>query len=249
MMNRIAALAAAVGLCAILTGCTQSLPLISHAHVGHALTAWRDTPGQQGLFVIAEKETRIALEQAKLGVQSDHTPALVTTRLQNSLHALNPDLHAPGPGLGYGALRALTGAIDHIEFAARSDDASQNIKRGSARFAEHARQVLDRMALSVDVARLADQAAPAELPGLAEELSQLLTACLNGIDRNNDGRFDAANDELGLAQIRTDLSKMIANEKPPYHPLGRRYLLGLIRLPSGRWAYDFNHVHQTDSGY
>lgn len=248
-MKRLAALTLALGICVNLAGCTRALPLKSHAHIGHALTAWRATPEQQGLFEVAVKETWIALEQARRGAQSHHTPAMSKTYILNALNALNPDLQASGPGLGYGAIRALGDVMDHIDFAAQSDDASLNITLAGARFNENAKQVLNRLELSAEVAQLARTASPAELPGLAEDLTQLLERSLEGADRNENDRLEADSDELGLAQLRTELSEIIAREDPPYHPLGRQYLLGLVRLPTGLWVYDFERSTSLSPGY
>ena len=41
-------------------------PPLVHAHIGHVMTAWRDTPGQVGLLTIAQSDTRIAAAHALL---------------------------------------------------------------------------------------------------------------------------------------------------------------------------------------
>ncbi len=213
-----------------LSGCARSLPLISHAHIGHSLTAWRDTPDEQGLFVVAEKETNIALVQARLARQTSDNPAVSRQHVNNVVNVLNPDINSRGPGLNYGALRALQGSIDHIQFAATTDDASDNIIQHAAAFSESATSLLSRLQIALEVAQLTGDISDAELPGLSQELEQQLQQCVSG-----------DNEKAGLVQLRQQLSSMISNEKnPPYHPLGRRYLLGLVRLPNGTWKYKFN---------
>ena len=130
-----------------LSGCTQSLPLISHAHVGHTLTAWRDTPNKQGLFVVAEKETVIALEQAGKAVRHSDTPDIAGRHLSNVIHALDPVKRQSGDGHGYGAIRALEGAVDHLVFAAGSDDASANMAVLADNFSAGAASVIERLKL------------------------------------------------------------------------------------------------------
>ncbi|MGI9304456.1 MAG: hypothetical protein ACR2RB_17385 [Gammaproteobacteria bacterium] len=224
----------------IVSGCARSLPLISHAHIGHALTAWRDTPGEAGLFVVAEQEAEIALAQASLAVQAKGKPITTKRHIANVAHALSPDAHPQGTGLGYGAIRALRSAADHITFSAESGDASANIVTGAAHFVEAADAVVKRFQVALEIAQVARLANASELPGLAAELEQLTRTSIHGEDLNNDGIVGSKIEEFGLEQLRTALSDMIGNEKPAYHPLGRQYLFGLVRLPNGGWAYRFD---------
>ncbi|MBK9134678.1 MAG: hypothetical protein IPM15_10195 [Betaproteobacteria bacterium] len=56
---------------AALGGCvTVELPTIAHVHVGHAVTAWADTPGQRALFDVALAEAAVAAEHAVYAVDS-----------------------------------------------------------------------------------------------------------------------------------------------------------------------------------
>ncbi|MCU7845372.1 MAG: hypothetical protein KZQ93_16200 [Candidatus Thiodiazotropha sp. (ex Monitilora ramsayi)] len=222
------------------TGCTRAMPLISHAHVGHSLTAWRDTPGQEGLFVVAEKETGIALENAKAAIDNQANAPRRLRHLSNVVHALNPDHRESGDGLGYGAIRALDGSVDHMVFAAESEDASDNLIRMSARFAEGASRVSDRLRLAGEIAMLAENATDEESGRLLKQLEQVLNHALEGADLNDDGRVDNRFDEYGLLQLRNDISRSLHKEKPPYQPAGKKYLLGLVRLPGGSWAYRFD---------
>ena len=233
---------------AVTVACARSVPLISHAHIGHSLTAWRDTPDQEGLFVVAEREAGIALEQAQWATQTAHTPGVAKKHISAVTHALNPDLQPEGPGLGYGAIRALEGAVDHIAFAAESKDASRNVIESAHEFSRDAQSVLDRLKVAVEVALLARHASAADLPGLAHELEQLIYLSINGEDVDGDGVIGATPQEAGLVQLRQGLHTMLANEEPPYHPLGRKYLLGLIRLPNGQWVYEFDHSARRSTG-
>ena len=222
----------------LLAGCGRTLPLISHAHVGHALTAWRDTPDEQGLFVVAEQEITIAWQQAQAARQTSATVA--RKHLAGVIHALDPEHQATGPGLGYGGIRALTGAASHLEFASTSDDASQNIMKGAEAFTKQAAVVIENLKLAVDVAILAQESSDAEISGLTAEIEQIIDRSLNGADVDGNGSIGNTAEEIGLKQMRQQLLAMLSRENPPYHPIGRRYLLGLVRLPNGRWDYKFD---------
>jgi len=106
----IARLAVLLAFGSSLFGCASQQPLISHAHVGHGLTTWQDTPGNKGLFTVAREEIDIARHEADaaLGAASAAEKA---THINNAVHALNPDVQSKGTGLGYGAIRALGSAV------------------------------------------------------------------------------------------------------------------------------------------
>src|SRR3954470_9810766 len=95
-----------------LMGCVHSQPLISHAHVGHCLTNWADTPDQQGLLPVARQELDAARREADAALQESIPPAEKATHIRNISRALNPDAEKLGPGLGYGAIRALEAAVE-----------------------------------------------------------------------------------------------------------------------------------------
>lgn len=224
----------------LMAGCSQKLPLVSHAHVGHALTAWRDTPNEQGLFIVAEKETKTALDETNAAIASGQNQTRMQARLSNVLYVLDPDLAESRKGSGYGAVRALNGATDHMVFAAESDDASQNLKNMAYEFAEAQVGVMDRIKLAVEVARLAQRSHGQEQQNLLLQLRSTLYAALEGEDVDHNGKIGTVQEEHGLLQLREIISAGLRNEKPAYHPVEKKYLFGLIRLPTGIWAYRFN---------
>jgi hypothetical protein len=232
----------------ILSGCGRTLPLKSHAHVGHSFTAWRDTPEGQGLFVVAEREITIALQQSKAISQAASTTA-ARNDLPGVIHALDPEQQATGPGLGYGGIRALTGAANHLEFASKSSDASRNIIEGAEVFVKQAAVVIENLKLAIDVATLAQTSGDAELLGLTEEIEAILNRSLNGVDADGDGSIGNTAEEVGLKQMRQQVSAMLARENPPYHPLGRRYLVGLVKMPNGSWEYRFDRSQAGSPRY
>src|SRR5688572_24542919 len=105
-MNSLARLAVVVAFGSSLFGCAHQQPLISHAHVGHGLTHWQDTPGNKGLFTVAREEIDIARRETEAALIAP-TGADKATHIKNAAHALNPDVQPSGTGLGYGAIRAL----------------------------------------------------------------------------------------------------------------------------------------------
>ncbi len=64
-------------------------PPLVHAHIGHVMTAWRDTPGQVGLLTIAQSDTRIAAAHALLLSKSNSLDDM-KLHAGHILHALDP---------------------------------------------------------------------------------------------------------------------------------------------------------------
>jgi 3-deoxy-D-manno-octulosonate 8-phosphate phosphatase KdsC-like HAD superfamily phosphatase len=102
-------------------------PPLVHAHIGHVMTAWRETPGQVGLLTIAQSDTRIAAAHALL-LSKSTTLDDMKLHAGHVLHALEPTLETTGPASGYGAKKAAAGAMQHVGFTAAVDNASAVVK-------------------------------------------------------------------------------------------------------------------------
>ncbi|MBF0265759.1 MAG: hypothetical protein HQL46_10840 [Gammaproteobacteria bacterium] len=207
---------------------TPQTPKISHVHIGHAMTGWKTTPGKQGLFIIAEKEAKVAAEYSDLILQSK-TLQSAKENAKHVLHAIDPKLAQASSGTGFGFAKALSEARDHIQYAATSPDTSENINNKSIIFSKHVDELLSKNALITDLGNeiLASNNLGEALI-LAEELNSLVQLNLNG---------DSTQGELGMVQLREQIQKMIDNEVPAYHPVEERFLFGLVRLPSGIWKF------------
>jgi hypothetical protein len=105
-------------------------PPLVHAHIGHVMIAWRDTPGQVGLLTIAQSDTRIAAAHALLLSKSSSLDDM-KLHAGHILHALDPAVEKAGPASGYGAKKAAAGAMQHVGFTAAVDNASAAVKSGA----------------------------------------------------------------------------------------------------------------------
>ncbi|MGI9236453.1 MAG: hypothetical protein ACR2QZ_03610 [Woeseiaceae bacterium] len=219
-------------------GCTTQQPLISHAHVGHALTTWHDTPGQQGLMEVAAADLRIAEREARMAC-SNALSGSGTAHTANVIYALVPEAQRnpefKGPGSGYGAVRALMGTVEHLEYAATSADASLNLVTAVAQLSLHGETVHARLEVATELAQTMLSAPSAEFADHCSRLQQELRVALHGgvVGPRDDGfstiGFNALHAEV-LATLRRE-------QDPAYEPVPRRYVLGLVRLPSGEWQY------------
>ena len=106
------------------------LPLV-HAHIGHVMTAWRETPGTVGLLTIASSDTRIAAAHVLLLAKAS-TLEEMNVHAGHVLHALDPTTEKAGPASGFGAKKATAGAAQHVGFAAAVDNASAAVKGHAA---------------------------------------------------------------------------------------------------------------------
>ena len=224
-------------------------PTMAHVHVGHAMTHWKTTPDKMGLFVVAEKEADIAYTHASMALQKPIDLNRVKLNIGNAMHAIDPETQKRGPGLGFGLKRALNEAVSHITYASESKDATENVKAFVAPFAQNAIATIERcdliLALGADIQK-AESAQ--EAAALAEEVVILTRANLNGMNASGNGGAVTDSNDYGLKQLRVQVEEMIDREDPPYQPVSRRYLLGVVRLPSGKWTYWWLTDSKNDGG-
>lgn len=229
----------------------EKLPSIAHVHIGHAMTGWKPSPDHKGLFLVAEEEARIALAQARKAVEQPENLAHIQEHVRGVMHAVDPTVQKKGPGLGFGAKKALFEAIGHITFAAKSDDASVNVQQFADPFAESAKPTMDRcdliQALGQEIVHSSNSQ---DAYVLAQEVLVLASAIVEGVDLNQDGRINPDVNEIGLQQMRAQITAMIDRENPPYQTVAQRYLFGLIRMPSGKWAFSWlvNPFYDDEGG-
>ena len=153
----------------------------AHLHVGHVMTNWRDTPGLRGFLPVAIDEARVALLHARLAAKS---ASLDEAKLHagHALNALDPAVEPKGPsgpGAGYGIRKAVAGAIQHLDFAARAEGATPSITTHAAsassslsaalRLVDEAVAAAQRIRAATEPAAAA--AAAADLAALTEEIS------------------------------------------------------------------------------
>src|SRR5918999_4398310 len=70
-------------------------PPLVHAHIGHVMTAWRETPGTVGLLTIALSDTRIAAAHVLLLTKSSSLDDM-KVHAGHVLHALDPTREMTG---------------------------------------------------------------------------------------------------------------------------------------------------------
>lgn len=156
-------------------------PPLVHAHIGHVMIGWRDTPGQVGLLTIAQNDARVAAAHSLL-LSKATTLEEMKVHAGHVLHALDPSIEKAGPASGYGAKRAAAGAIQHAGFAAAVENASATVKEHAGKTTAtltNAIVAIDRgiaAAQAIRAAASAADAAPAvrDVHAIVEEIGGAL---------------------------------------------------------------------------
>jgi hypothetical protein len=214
------------------TGCvSRRAPTVAHVHIGHAITGVHVTPNKEGYMVSAERRARETADYTSKAAAS-HDLAVIKSDIALASKATNDDET-------FGVKESLVMAVNHITFAATSDDATLNVQKAAPVFASDSARVIERCdligLLSKDVQATTSEKEAALLVG---EIAKLAQANLTGDDSNGDGVVGSAPTEYGLLQLRKELEDMIAREKPAYVTVDQWYLFNLVRLPNGRWVFD-----------
>jgi hypothetical protein len=216
-------------------------PTKAHTHIGHAVTGWYDTPNKIGLLNTAEAESERGHAQARLAAAATSDPAKLRDHVRMVLNAFDPEraIQELGQaGESYGACRALDGALSHLEFAANSDDATTNVRKGVGDIVANTRDLIERCRLVADLSmEILRTNSDADAIALTEELPITTGEVLYGTDSNGDGVVGDEPTEIGISLIRREIDQMTAREEPPYSPVATRWLFSLIKLDDGTWVF------------
>jgi hypothetical protein len=142
--------------------------------------------------------------------------------------------------INYGLKKAISDAGSHITFAARSFDATDNLKQTADTFAESIGAVVNRCDLIVLIANdVSASTSIEEIRILTAQIQELAIANVTGDDANGDGRIGSQPSEFGTRQLRQRLDTLVDREDPAYQPVARWYLFHLVRLPEcdSCWAW------------
>ena len=168
-----------------------------HLHIGHVMTNWRDTPGGVGFLIIALSDARVAAVHAKLVAGDVKDLDAMKLHAGHVLHALDSSVEPKGPASGYGVKKAAAGAQQHLDFAAKAEGATANVKglatQVTASLGDAVRWTDESIALAqkIRAATTAAEAAP-----MASELSSLTARIVDD----------------GLAKAQSQMTEMMKGE-------------------------------------
>ena len=199
------------------TGCAGDMAMtddgMSHVHIGHVMTGWKDTPENGGLLPTAIAEAKIAAQHAGFALSKTDDLAWMKTHIGHILHAVDPSVEPKGPGLGYGVVKAAGGAAAHVGFAAESDGASDNVKAHAVHVGASTDNVVTWANIIVRLGKLVQAAETAKLAApLVKKIQQLATYMLSGRDVDGDGKVSWKPGEGGLDAAEQHMGFMTKGE-------------------------------------
>jgi hypothetical protein len=213
-------------------GCvSRRPPTVAHVHIGHAITGVHVTPNKEGYLVSAEHRAQETIDYTARAAASHD---LIEIKHEIALAAESTDSEDK-----FGVKESMIMAVNHITFAATSDDATLNVQKSAPAFAADSARVIERCELITLLSK--DVQASTSLNEAAvsvSEIAKLARANLAGDDSNGDGIAGSVSSEYGLLQLRKELEAMIARENPAYVTVDQWYLFNLVRLPNGKWVFD-----------
>jgi hypothetical protein len=185
----------------------------AHAHIGHVMSGWADTPDGQGLLPVAKAEAEIARQHAAKALREPDNLDSIRLHTGDVLHAVEPSKIGGGPGLGYGLAKAAAGVAAHIGYAAGAGDASDNVKLHAEHVASSAGNVV---VWSGEIVSLADQIMttddPEQASAMAGRVQTLVDCIIDGCDADADGTVSWGPGEGGLAQAEQHMGYMMQGE-------------------------------------
>jgi hypothetical protein len=212
-------------------GCVTRPPTIAHVHIGHAVTGVHVTPGHKGYVLVAEQRADAALEAAQAAHQATELAAM-----KAQVVAV---VRATDDADAFGVKQSLVLAANHISFAATSADASENVMQFAPVFKTNIAAVIGRCDYIDLLARdVAASGSLREASLLVDEIVKTAQANVEGDDTAHAGVKGSIPADFGMAQLRGQVTDMIARERPPYRTVDQWYLFNLVRLPNGRWVFD-----------
>ena len=167
---------------AVLVTKVEAIP--AHLHIGHVMTNWRDTPGTRGFLPVAIDEARVAVQHARLAAKGAR---LEDIQLQagHALSALDPAAEPGAPGAaGYGVRKAVTGARQHLDFAAKAEGATPSLTTQAgdvSSLLSTVQQSIDQAIAAAQKVRAAREAA--EATGVAADLAALTERISEGLQQ------------------------------------------------------------------
>ena len=232
MIPRLTALLTVAVVLPLAAGCvSRRPPTVAHVHIGHAITGVHVTPNKEGYLVSAERRAQETIDYA--------TKAANSQDLNDIKRYITEAGKATNSDEIFGVKESIVMAVNHVTFAATSDDATLNVQRAAPKFASDSTRVIERCDLIGLLSKDVESSTTVKEASVSvSEIAKLAQANLAGDDSNGDGVAGSIPSEYGLLQLRKELEGIVARESPPYVTVDQWYLFNLVRLPNGKWVFD-----------
>jgi hypothetical protein len=182
-------------------------------HLGHVMNSFADTPNKMGLLAVAQAEGRTAAQHAQLAQRSATNLDMMKLHAGHILNALDPSIQPMGPGLGYGLKKATAGVETHVDLAAKTAGASQNVILHANHVETSSKNTLLRVEQAISLCQRVQMAgSAADAAALISQLVSLTNQINVGADANGDGRITWEQGEGGIQQMKDHMDLMLAAE-------------------------------------
>jgi hypothetical protein len=204
-------------------------PSIAHAHFGHALTAWFDTPDEVGLFVAAERAANQAAKQTVV-LHETVSGGILNKNIDKKAAEIAELLSSEDETI-YTLEKSLKDASKHMQFASQSPDASQNMIGGAIEFEANTDAILQRVETFKYLVSAVDSSQDIEtVEQITQQMRVLAVQILEGVDEDNDGYIGNSPIEYGLKQLRRDMAEVAAREDSNFpDPFARVQMVAIVR--------------------
>ena len=181
-------------------------------HLGHVTLRFAGSPDGRGLAATVSAESGTALLHANFAAGNLSDLGAMQTHAGHVLHLLDPAERATGPGLGMGVIPAITAMRNHLELAANTTSASENMRAHTAHVTAIADGILANARGAVNTAHALQAAVSIRRAApLIAHLRLLLYQITEGRDADDNDRisFDG---EAGMQQLEEHLYLLLEGE-------------------------------------
>ena len=183
-------------------------------HIGHVMNGFTDTPKGLGLLPTAMEEARIAAVHAGLAARDLENLGAMKLHAGHVINAVDPTVVAAGPGLGYGVKRSALGIATHMDLAAKTPGASDDVVMHANHVATSALNTVQRADAIVALAkRIQAATAASDASTLVSQLVSLTNELMLGKDADADGKVTWKEGEGGLQQCDEHVRLMLTGSK------------------------------------
>ena len=183
-------------------------------HIGHVMNAFTDTPKGLGLLPTAMEEARIAAVHAGLAARDLENLGSMKLHAGHVINAVDPTVVTAGPGLGYGVKRSALGIATHMDLAAKTPGASEEMVMHANHVATSARNTVQRADAIVALAkRIQAATAASDASALVSQLVSLTNELMLGKDADADGKVTWKEGEGGLQQCDEHVRLMLTGNR------------------------------------
>ena len=150
---------------------------------------------EMGIFIMLAKPTKGMLEVAHNSGTYENPMIAAAFKATNSKD-------------DFGVRESIVMAVNHVSFAATSDDASLNVQKSAPQFAADSAHLVERCDLIALLSKdVASSTSVTEASVSVSEIAKLAQANLLGDDSNGDGVVGSVPAEYGVLQLRKELER------------------------------------------